>query len=317
MDGLLIPTILNQQQLTSKSLRRRSVSLPLSKSGYSFEQTATVLKKGRKGVHFPVSILLQQAITEGDMAEIHQLIREHGNKVVMELEPSGLPPVMRAVFEGQVEALKLLVENGAELSTQDPEGWNVLHVAAAMDDIEAATYVLHCCNDNLTQIRNLDGQRPMDLAESPDMARLLLHADLADLRIQVEPSKMKEMNEASLLGIVRGQYEHGSDINSLQMMLQQHTQFDTLLHLSATKNYPRLANYILKHKLVNVDFRDRYGWTALHTAAYHCNVDVVILLLENGASNNVLTNSYEKATDLTEHELILELLSLVESVQYV
>ena len=262
-----------------------------------------------------MSILLQQAITEGDMTEINQLISEHGNKV-MELEPSGLPPVMRAVFEGQVEALKL-VENGAELSTQDPEGWNVLHVAAAMDDIEAATYVLHCCKYNLTQIRNLDGQRPMDLAESPDMAKLLLHADLADLRIEIETAKVKEMNEASLLSVVRTQYEQGADINSLQAMLQQHTQFDTLLHLAATKNYPRLAKYILKHKLVDKDFRDRYGWTPLHTTAYHCSVDLTILLLEFGASNNALTNSYEKASDLTEHELILELLSLGESVEYV
>ena len=125
MDGLLIPTLLNQQKLSNEK-RRRSVSLPLSRPGYNYEQKVAV--KSRKGVHFPVSILLQQAITEGDMTEINQLISEHGNKVVMELEPSGLPPVMRSVFEGQVEALKLLVENGAELSTQDPEGWNVLHV---------------------------------------------------------------------------------------------------------------------------------------------------------------------------------------------
>ena len=155
----------------------------------------------------------------------------------------------------------------------------------------------------------------MDLAESPDMAKLLLHADLTDLRIEVEAVKTKKMNEASLLSIVRTQYEQGADVNSLQAMLQQHTQFDTLLHLAATKNYPRLAKYILKHKLVDENFRDRYGWTPLHTAAYHCSVDVTILLLQFGASSNALTNSYEKASDLTEYELILELLS--ECVEYV
>ena len=132
MDSLLILSLMNQQKLSNEKRRHSVVSLC-----YNYEQKKT----SRKGVHFPVSILLQQAITEGDLTEINQLINQHGNKVVMELEPSGLPPVMRAVFEGQVEALKLLVENGAELSTQDPEGWNVLHVAAAMDDIEAATYM--------------------------------------------------------------------------------------------------------------------------------------------------------------------------------
>ncbi len=45
---------------------------------------------------------------------------------------------MRAIFEGESDALKMLIDAGADISLCDPEDWNVLHVAAAMDDYEAA-----------------------------------------------------------------------------------------------------------------------------------------------------------------------------------
>lgn len=292
--------------------RRKSVSLPLSRPSY------LEAKPARKGVHFPVSVLLQQAITEGDMKEIRELVREHGNVVVEEREPSGLPAVMRAIFEGQLESLKLLVSVGAELTARDPEGWNVLHVAAAMDDIDAAKYVVRACNEPLTQIRNADGQRAIDLAESPEMARFLLQVDLHDLRIETGlPSKSFDPSEVAILQTVKHHYENNADVDFLNVMLQTQTQFDTLLHFAAARNYPRLARYVLKHQLVDPDSRDREGFTPLHIAAYNCSTDVVLTLIEYGASIHSLTNSYEKASDLTDHELILEILNEEENVEFI
>jgi ankyrin repeat protein len=264
----------------------------------------------RKGVHFPVSVLLQQAITEGDIQEIRQLISEHGNKVVEEREPSGLPPVMRTVFEGQLDCLKTLVSAGAELTARDPEGWNALHVAAAMDDIEAAKYITKMCNEPLTQVRNVDDQRPMDLAESPEMARYLLKADLYDLRIETSLSKKSfDPSEATVLQAVRDHHESNANVEFLNIMLQSQSEFDTLLHLAAARNYPRLARYVLKHELVDPDVRDREGFTPIHIASYNSSTDALLLLIEYGASIHSLTNSYEKPSDLTNDELILEILA--------
>ena len=266
----------------------------------------------RKGVHFPVSVLLQQAITEGDMAEMQQLLKDYGNMVVEEREPSGLPPVMRAVFEGQLNSLKLLVQSGAELTSTDPEGWNVLHVAAAMDDLNAAKFVIRSCNEPLTHVRNLDGQRPIDLAESPEMARFLLQADLQDLRIETTSNitkKTTDNNEDQVLDTVRKHYEANADCDFLNVMLQSQSEVDTILHLAALKNFPRLALYTLKHQIVDPNTRDRLGWTPLHMAAYYGSLDVVLLLIEFGASIHAITNSYEKSSDLTDHELILEILT--------
>lgn len=157
---------------------RKSVNLMAS---YSSERKAAK-KTQRKCVRFPSAVLMQQAIADGDLAEMRRLISLHGSEIVSEREPCGLPPVMRAVFESKNECLKFLVEAGADLSAKDEEQWTALHVAAAMDDMEAAELIVGACNASfLTQVRNLDGERPIDMAESMEMARFLLQADLMKL----------------------------------------------------------------------------------------------------------------------------------------
>ena len=135
----------------------------------------------RKNVRFSTAVLIQQAITVGDVAEMKQLVEQYSSRVIHEPEPSGLPPVMRAVFESQLDSLKFLVEAGADLTVQDQEGWNALHVAAAMDDLEAARYILQRCGGEIARARSCEGKRPADLTESVEMVTLLLEADTARL----------------------------------------------------------------------------------------------------------------------------------------
>ncbi len=131
---------------------------------------------------------MQLAVTNGDQSEIKQLVEDFGHETLNVKEPSGLTPVMRAIFEGESDALKMLIDAGADISLCDPEDWNVLHVAAAMDDYEAAELIL--CSykdiDSLVNRENMLGERPIDLAESLEMARLLLHANLTGVRRELE-----------------------------------------------------------------------------------------------------------------------------------
>lgn len=332
MSSLLYPRLLNirssadllnlrsgDKRSAEPGTRRKSITLPVLPT-YLVNMAQLDKKKlrKRKGVQFPVGVLMQQAITEGDMCEIKQLMNSHGTQVVEEREPSGLPPVMRAVFEGQLQCLKLLVEAGADLTAQDQEGWTALHVAAAMDDLEAAQYIICACNDSLTEVRNLDAERPIDLSESVEMARLLLHADLVSFRIEKEPLKCASYeNESAVLRLVDDHYKKNANCTALDTVLKSSTCYDSLLHLAASKNYSRLANYLLHHKIVDTEARDRRGWTPLHTAAYYNCLDIIILLVEYGASVHSLTNSYEMASDLTEHELILDVLKEEEKTDYV
>ena len=296
------------KQKQGKSTRHWTVSLP----GQCL-RTMTQLsgRKKRKSVKFPSAVLMQQAIMDGDVQGIKELVADFGSRVASECEPSGLPPVMRCVFEGQLAPLRLLVEAGADLTAQDSEGWTALHVAAAMDDIDAAKFILKECTHNLTQVRNVDGERPIDLAESMEMATFLLEADLNTKSAQQNVIVSKD--EFAILSLVHKHFEKNGDIQDLDDAITFATCYDSLLHLAASKNYPRLASYLLTHRLCDLEMRDRRGWTPLHTAAYYNSLDVAILLLQNGASVHSLANSYHKASDLTNHQLIHVLLQEAEN----
>ena len=307
----------SQRKLSIERISKRRQSLPVLPSYLSLLTMTSSDKKGkksqRKGVKFPLGVLMQQAVTDGDVQEIRQLITDFGMGAVEEREPSGLPPVMRAIFEGQLGCLKLLIDASADVTVKDPENWTALHVAAAMDDVEAAEMILSSCKavGDLLQTKNVDDERPIDLAESVEMARLLLHADLRELRAEkaVESQTTSERvaadSEDAVIQLVHNHCQKYPDCTALDNVLKSNTCFDSLMHLAATKNYPHLADYLCRHHLTNLETRDRRGWTALHTAAYYNSVDVVLVLAEYGANTHSLTHStYEKPSDLTEHELI-------------
>lgn len=303
----------------STQMQKRRQSLPVMPSYLtltlakksSLKQRRAKKQTERKGVTFPLGVLMQQAVAEGDLQGIKKLISSYGSNAVEEREPNGLPPVMRAIFEGQVASLKFLLDEGADVSSRDPESWCALHVAAAMDDIEAAEMVLRAAGkrQSMTSSTNVDGERPMDLAESLDMATLLLHADL-----RVEPphssgcSEDGISSEAEVMQLVTHHCEKHSNCTALDDVLKHNTCYSSLLHLAAAKNYPHLVNYVCGHKLCSMETRDKNGWTPLHSAAYYNNLDVAMLLVEQGTNVHALTHSFEKPGDLTEHQLILTLL---------
>jgi ankyrin repeat protein len=276
--------------------RRSSISLPVTACA-QYIGRLTQKKKPKRSVKFPSSVIMQQAIIDGDVQEVKQILEERGSCVANEREPGGLYPAMRCVFESQLEALKVLVDAGADLTAQDGENWTVLHVAASMDDLEAAKFVLNQCKQCLTHVRNVDGERAIDLAESTDMARLLLEADLRSHETTSD-------GENAILVLVRDHHAKNGDCQALDAAMQSGTSYDSLLHLAAGKNYPLLASYLLRHRLCRLEARGKRGRTALHTAAYFNNIDMVLLLVQSGASTQSLTNSYEKASDLTTHELV-------------
>ncbi len=274
-------------------------------------------KKTKKGVHFPLGVLMQLAVTNGDLKEIKQLVRDFGPQALNEREPSGLPPVMRTIFEGQLDSLQMLIDAGADLSVRDPENWNVLHVAAAMDDYEAAELIICSCKDvdRMVHSKNMAGERPIDLAENIDMARLLLDANLTqfkqEMKFQVTETSTADSSiesEGAVIQLAQDYYKKHNECHSLNTFLKNNTPYCSLLHLAASRNYARLAELLCVSNLISTEIRDKNGWTPLHVAAYFGNIEVVLVLFEHKANTNALTNSFEKASNLTNHELVLSVL---------
>ena len=305
---------LRTRKISLERLNKRRKSLPVLPTIEALEKEK---RKIKKGVHFPLGVLMQQAVTNGDLDEIKQLQKDFGHSALDEKEPSGLPPVMRAIFEGQLDSLQMLIDSGADLAARDPEDWNILHVAAAMDDYEAAQLIICSIKDidSMVNAVNMAGEKPIDLAENVDMARLLLHANLTQFRRELEQG-VNEMSttetsiesEAAVIRLVQDYCLKHNECQTLNTYLKNNTPYSSLLHLAAIKNYARLTEFLCSMHLLSTEVRDKNGRTPLHVATYYNNIEVVLVLVEHKANANSLTYSFEKPSDLTDNELVLAIL---------
>ena len=261
----------------------------------------TTLKaaKAKKRVSFPVNIVLQQAIIDGDKEEIKKTCKVHGKNVLDLKDPTGMPLLLRAIFEDQIECFQLMVNEGADLLVTDEEGWNALHVAVSLEDIDAIELLLH--KPELINSRTIDGLRPINVCESNEVCTYLLQAEVKFLKtIAWERAENSKKEELELLNIIMKVDEQ--DERNIRQIRQ------IALHLAAAKNYLGLAYYMLENKLVTVDYQDYEQWTALHLAALHSSMDVLVLLIQYGASSDRITKCYKTPVDLTDDELTLEFL---------
>ena len=307
MNVVRYPRRMSLDRLGSRLIKRRQ-SLPILPSKPTL---ISFKKKEKKGVTFPMGVQIQQVVTEGEVEELKDLLQKHGSKIVEEREPNGLPPIMRAIFEDQMECLKVLLEAGADVTAQDLEEWNAVHVASAMDNLGAAKMILQASGEGkgLTQMRNVDGEKPIDLAETLGMSRLLLDADLAEFRLDCNTAEEHvshtEANEAEVLELIKQCYKSHNSAAAVDIVLRKNTSYSSVLHLAAAKGYSRLADYVFTHWVPALESRNENGWTPLHTAAYFNNVDMTLLLVDRGANIHAISHSFEKPSDLTESELVL------------
>lgn len=252
----------------------------------------------KKAVRFSTAVLMQQAVADGDVQELNRFLVEYGAGILSERDPSGLTPVMRAILEGQLSSLVFLVEAGADLASRGHDGWTPLHVAAAVNNTEAASYVIDRCPENLTQVENDDGERAIDLTESLEMTSLLLEADL---KVRRDP------NDVMLTEMAQKNCSTSGDGDILNSILSTRTMYDSLLHLGAEKNYVLLVRYLLESGLVDPDMKDREGRTPLHVAAARNNAEAFQLLLMHGASLTVPDRDGRRPCELTGHKTIHKL----------
>lgn len=83
--------------------------------------------------------------------------------------------------------------------------------------------------------------------------------------------------------------------------------------MAACKGYLEVLQLLFENKTlkkqIDVNVRDNEGWTPLTAATYWNKPLVVELLLQNGADVNVVTNNNQTLEQLTDYDLILNLIA--------
>ena len=310
------------------SLTRRRASDILTDTLQAFAAIAEK-KRRKRTVRFSLNVLLEQAVSEGNVEELKSLAEEHGNEILNMEDSLGRPLAVRAVLEEQLEVLKFLIQNNVNLALADDAGWTPLHYAAAYNDVRLTTELINA-DSSLTNCQTYRGSRPVDVADSPQLVSLLVYANLLafnseikELKQQMLASSMQteDSQERAHLATCSDKTEKDlirsiTSLTGRKQILKAIRQKEdelgcSLLHLAAARNFPRLAWLLLQNSLSSPNCASANGHTPLHLAVYHNNVEMVSLLKEYSANVKAVSKNGLTPLDMSDDMFTLDVLSNV------
>ena len=231
--------------------------------------------------------------------EIVRLLLDHGADANAETE-GGLKVLHQVSFgpyecqEDGVRVAELLLEHGAEVDTRDKDHFTPLHFASQYGKLEMARLLLDRGADPEANAEGDMGKKPLHKVSGGEyrsqedgvrVAQLLLERG-ADVNARRD-DQWTPLHTASYFGIVemvRLLLDQGADPEASA----EGDMGKKPLHQVSGGEYGsqedgvRVAQLLLEHG-ADVNARRNDQWTPLHTASYFGNVEIVHLLLDNGA----------------------------------
>lgn len=208
--------------------------------------------------------------------------RGDGVVVLDEQDEDGRTPLHLAALNGDVETIKVLMKNGADIDIQDKyDGNTALHFAANSACAEAVKTLVENGAD-------------VNIQDKYGKTALILFA-----------SKYHD-NRETINVLTR----NGANVNT------QDEEGKTALHYAARNGNERTVKALVESGAY-VDTQDKNGKTALHYAVDMGNVETVKILVENGIDVNIKNASGWTALDLNFDPEDKEIKNLIENASQI
>ncbi|NXA42277.1 MYPT2 phosphatase, partial [Eudromia elegans] len=211
----------------------------------------------------------------------------------------------QACIDENLDMVKFLVENGADVNQQDNEGWTPLHAVASCGYLNIAEYLIsHGAN---VAAVNSEGEVPSDIAEEAAMKDLLLE-QVKKQGVDLDLARKEE--EQQMLQDAR-QWLNSGRIEDIK----QPRTGATALHVAAAKGYSEVMRLLIQAGF-NLNVQDNDGWTPLHAAAHWGVKEACSILAEALCDMDVRNKLGQTPFDVADEGLVehLEMLQKKQTV---
>ncbi|NXA76952.1 MYPT2 phosphatase, partial [Thryothorus ludovicianus] len=211
----------------------------------------------------------------------------------------------QACIDENLDMVKFLVENGANVNQQDNEGWTPLHAVASCGYLNIAEFLIsHGAN---VAAVNSEGEVPSDIAEEAAMKDLLLE-QVKKQGVDLELSRKEE--EQQMLQDAR-QWLNSGRIEDIK----QPRTGATALHVAAAKGYSEVMRLLIQAGF-NLNVQDNDGWTPLHAAAHWGVKEACSILAEALCDMDIRNKLGQTPFDVADEGLVehLEMLQKKQTV---
>lgn len=216
------------------------------------------------------------AARQGDGSIAESLLKA-GARIDDSVTKSGLTPLMIASLGGFTNAATVLIEHGANIDAVDKDGKTVLHHAVRFLPTAAIVRELLSRGAN----PNVRLQSPKEYegyaVDPQDSTPLLQAAGLGNLDAVV----------ALLEAGADAKIATANNTNALMMAAGANLPAESAASPAQTANSTEIARLLLPLGF-DVNAVGEYGWTALHSAAYHGRNEIVKDLIDHGANTEIL-----------------------------
>ncbi|NXQ90642.1 MYPT2 phosphatase, partial [Nyctibius grandis] len=211
----------------------------------------------------------------------------------------------QACIDENLDMVKFLVENGANVNQQDNEGWTPLHAVASCGYLNIAEYLIsHGAN---VAAVNSEGEVPSDIAEEAAMKDLLLE-QVKKQGVDLDLARKEE--EQQMLQDAR-QWLNSGRIEDIK----QPRTGATALHVAAAKGYAEVMRLLIQAGF-NLNVQDNDGWTPLHAAAHWGVKEACSILAEALCDMDIRNKLGQTPFDVADEGLVehLEMLQKKQTV---
>ena len=222
---------------------------------------------------------LHEAAKSGDVEQIKSLISEGAD--VNRRDSNQWTALHEAAHNGKIEAARLLISNGAEVDVKEKDGWTPLFLALPSGNQDLISLFVNNGADVNVKCGQYE-ETPLQYAARNDFKEItkLLIDSGADVNTKDE-NNISPLHGAVLRNqkdIVKLLLDNGADVN-----IKGDWNDGTPLYRANA----RIADILITNG-ANVNAKDKYGATPLHRISVWDRKDVAKLLLSHGANPNTV-----------------------------